>query len=334
MEYQKRSSDEKIIYATALLEICPISEIICGMIFTLSLCVGHFPILCHISEQIGIIALAGQSVSIGFYQLSRLYYCFAQEMVHGTHGYPEFLYVIMYMIGIMIVISSSVFPWFVHDFDIKCGINDKYQYYPLPDFQQTDQITSNWRNATGIILIIWDITTLWLYTYKVIQFRLKSKIQLQIKKRFMSILNRILILTLCYESGWICVMVLSIIQDQLAIIEVFYCVQCMTAVASFMMSYTIFLMQQHNTDRYRKFLNGLYESKLYYIGCCCFGRMIRNDLYSSNSMNSPNIEMEAEASTKAGIRIPRAPTTQSTIHEDMPYLETNIQSTLSTLSVN
>ena len=34
-------------------------------------------------------------------------------------------------------------------------------------------------------------------------------------------------------------------------------------------NYSMYLMQHHNTNQYRKFLKFLYISKLYYICCCC-----------------------------------------------------------------
>ena len=96
----------------------------------------------------------------------------------------------------------------------------------------------------------------------------------------MSILNRILILTLLYQIPYIALSVIVWIPPHEYIRPIIY------DIMAIMMSYSVFLMQSHNTKQYQKFLNILYCTKLYYIGCCCFGNMIKNDLYSSNSMNS------------------------------------------------
>ena len=59
---------------------------------------------------------------------------------------------------------------------------------------------------------------------------------------------------------------------------------------------------------YRKFLKILYKSKLYFIGCCCCGKMIRNDLYSTNSMNASvnvNEEIKAPSPTHKSFAMPK-----------------------------
>ena len=267
----------------------------------------HFPFFCHISGEIIYILLQSQGTSIGIYQLSRLYYCFAQEKVHNNNGYPRWLFIIMYTIGFGIMINATIVPWilFYDKYKLECGINNQYQYY------QTE-LKYSWSAAiwSYILLacfIIWDMMTLLLYSIKVIQFRfefnLRSKQDQDQKtsseatvERIMSILNRILVLTMLYEIPWVIYIAMKWIPyDTHWVLNVLLFINYFIVI--FMMSYSVFLMQSHNTKEYEKFLSILYERKLYYIGCCCFGNMIKNDLYSLNSMNSSIVDTK-EIETK------------------------------------
>ena len=110
----------------------------------------------------------------------------------------------------------------------------------------------------------------------------------------MSILNRIMVLTLFYQTGIFLYFILTVIKWYSNSKIIHFMRGCTYYLCSVMISYSIFLMQTHNTKEYTHFLKILYKSKLYYIGCCCCGNMIRNDLYSSHSMNSVSQETEVE----------------------------------------
>ena len=315
MELRRRNKDDTT-YANRYMKIWSIAVIICGTIFGCSYSVGYFQGFCNVSAQILTISISGQVTFLGCYQLSRLHYCFAQAKVHNRYGYSRCLFIILYIIGFSAFITAVIFPWLFTPFYIKCGINDNLQYYPFKQTFKSNpmQGTAIWINITIFLYILWDVTILLLYTCKVLQFNRKVAVEDNIKKRIMFILNRILILTLFYEIVFVFLGIVSVVQDNVDWEGMYVLVGFSYQFVSIVVSYSIFLMQSHNTDKYRKFLTILYTSKLYYIGCCCCGRMIRNDLYSSSSVHAPSQE-----------QTPKKP--ESTIFDtrDVSIVEVNIE---------
>ena len=60
---------------------------------------------------------------------------------------------------------------------------------------------------------------------------------------------------------------------------------------SISLSYSMILMQQHNTDKYKKFLKILYNYNLYHICCCCKSMIIyelESDVESKIEQNPDN----------------------------------------------
>ena len=65
---------------------------------------------------------------MGFYQLSRLYYCFSKNKIYSNKAYPNYLFIIMYIIGILLLFIGILSAWFGYIIIGKCGINNKFQY--------------------------------------------------------------------------------------------------------------------------------------------------------------------------------------------------------------
>ena len=264
-----------------------------GIIFGLLYFIGYFQILCKISSELINISFTGQAISMGFYQISRLHYCFAQATVYNQHGYPQYIFIIMYIIGGIMLVSSLIYPWIFSDVHIKCGINEHCQYYPFESMFKANEVNSGWVYIGSTTFILWDVTTLLLYSCKILNINRQKCFAKQIQKRIMSILNRIMILTLFYEIGFILSFITLVIHSFSDNNNSYTLNVISLLMTSVMISYSIFLMQSQNTDQYRKFLEILYKSRLYYIfGCCCCEKMITNDLYSSNSMNSPTDDQQ------------------------------------------
>ena len=290
-EYRKRQTATNTIWPNRHMKIWPIACMICGIISPSLNFIGYLPIMCNIVVFIQSLAMVFQAVFMGFYQLDRLYYCFAKAMVHSDHGYPHFVFIIMYFVGILAMINSIVFLPIVNQFDINCGINNKYEYYPLDATITTVtsiQHTKIWANITTFIALIWDVVTLLLYIWKVIQIHIDNSVKKVVKERVISILNRILIPTLFYEFAFLMILIVSAVNNfAVGLNDVKYILNHVSfAVAAVMMNYSMFLMQSYNTDEYYWFLSILHKYKVYFIGCCCFCYcMISNELNYKTNIN-------------------------------------------------
>eukprot|EP01084_Bolivina_argentea_P254969 428754_1 len=102
---------------------------------------------------------------MGFYQLSRLSYCFSKNEM-----YPKTLF-IMYNIGAILILISLVYPLLNGYIPTHCGIDQTYNYYvKYLDFQS--QTVYNILGVVAMfVYLLWDITTLLLYTFKIHSFK-------------------------------------------------------------------------------------------------------------------------------------------------------------------
>ena len=99
-------------------------------------------------------------LSMGFYQLSRLHYCFANSQIHSDKGYAKWVFIIMYTIGISLSIYLIVAGELAKGSDIfnaKCGINRQFEFYEY----SLDLVTTNLPNVytviIGVCFILWDL---------------------------------------------------------------------------------------------------------------------------------------------------------------------------------
>ena len=141
---------------------------------------------------------------MGFYQLSRLYYCFSNQQIHSNKGYPKCLFIIMYAMGIMVgigVVFSAKMWEGSNFFRTDCAINHDLVYH----YQHVDILSIDQKLAvpsvltTAFLLTVWDFSMLILYIHKIKGFRRFKEEQPDIFKRIMSILHKIFILTISYE---------------------------------------------------------------------------------------------------------------------------------------
>ena len=63
--------------------------ILCGFVAQLSYSLRSIPWLCVISAYLGTTFSFIQGLFMGLYQLYRLHYCFANESLQSTRGYPN-----------------------------------------------------------------------------------------------------------------------------------------------------------------------------------------------------------------------------------------------------
>ena len=111
----------KAILTTKALKIYSIIYILFGSITGLDLVVLYIN---GVIYSIFAIGLSYQFILMGFYQLSRLHYCFANEQIYSNNGYPNWLFIIMQSIGVICMIALA--PALIANQSITdCGIDGK-----------------------------------------------------------------------------------------------------------------------------------------------------------------------------------------------------------------
>ena len=109
-EWKKRKSKE-IKFTNKYLQIFSLSTIISGVFYGFFSTVASINRFCHFGYQMLSVSAVFQCLFMGFYQLSRLYYCFASTQIHSNKGYPNWLFIIMHIIGILGLILSIISVW-------------------------------------------------------------------------------------------------------------------------------------------------------------------------------------------------------------------------------
>ena len=210
---------------------------------------------------------------MGLFQLSRLYYCFANDKIHTKKGYPKWLFYVMVIWGILYFISSSLDNGVTAEaFFSKCEYDKNLNIYYYRIERLINQIWV-WSLLNRIAFLAWDLSTLCLFLHKIRSFtkqRSSNQAHAHVHQRVMSILYKISILTIFYELagtpgmlGEIYFQVWGWDRFSSALI---YASQVFWPVAT---SYAIVLMLEHNKKEYAIFLKRTYKYKLHWI-CCCF----------------------------------------------------------------
>eukprot|EP01084_Bolivina_argentea_P088650 160044_1 len=251
-----------------------------GILYTFIAIFKHTPHVCIIVRLSLIAIIVCQQVAMGFYQLSRLYYCFAKSKVHSNKGYPHYLFKIMYAFGILIILISILFPVLSCRF-AHCGMTPDFRYYPKDEFLLADQFVV-WK-ILPIMYVCWDVLTLLLYVVKVCTFKKHTHCQkIEVYNRIMFILRRVLILTIFYEIPVFLNIVIIFIyrkknigttekNNGLVVLRITYFF--LWGLTSIFLNISMFLMQQHNDNRYRRFLQTIQKlctKSQMNIVCCCF----------------------------------------------------------------
>jgi len=266
----------KLLSITCIIS-CFLYEI-CGVImFIPGFCVfsGYF-----ISISFNIVVLA-----MGFYQLHRLYYCFANEKVHSDKGYSKWIFVIMIIIGVLIGVYSSIAILFVQYpgghrvLNGKCAYNDKYEFeiYPFNYHLFGIKLSSlSYHAVRGCAFMIWDLCTLALYMVKIWGFKKYETEEPIVYKRIMSILHKIFILTIFYEV----INVMNVIGN--VFLRNPLHLLCLYQLFILSVCYSMYLMMDYNQKQYTKFLKMVYFLKLHWIFCCYWRYIIAEQLNELN----------------------------------------------------
>ena len=87
--------------------------IIAGTVHLILNVLEWIPISCTITSYLAVIFRVIFLISIVYYQIYKLYYCFANTQIHSDKGYPKWLFWIMYIFGIIVSIL-----WFISIFSV------------------------------------------------------------------------------------------------------------------------------------------------------------------------------------------------------------------------
>ena len=272
-ERRKRSQHDYPV-ASKSLSVFSYLCIIIGPIVSLIHGMAYLPGLCHVHHVLLAPIACLQVASMECYQLSRLYYCFSRNQVHSDKGYPKWVFWALFIVLLLwfILNNTASFNLFIH----KCYIqSDGASVFEGSDLFVVPNLGFFLANGSYAFL---EMTTVFLYWNKVRSLRkYQNEKDREINDRIQSILHRVLILTFLY----LIIAVFLLIYDfatGLAVTNGLVRQRAMGASRwSFMtlfISYSMFLMQDHNNSEYIRFLQFVnrYKCTLCF---CCFGSMVR-----------------------------------------------------------
>ena len=234
----------------------------------------YFKGICLITRNTYSVLFMTQCAAMECFQLSRLYYCFSKKQAYSDKGYPKWVFWFMYS-WLVLAVTSLVFAIQIMNPTTNCGINSKRRAFVTETVLVSVISPQQYVVLFPVLFlftIIMDVTTTFLYWNKVRSFRkFRSDKHNVIYQRIQSILQRVLILTFLYQIVGFWIYAVTLIVFQLFAVET---VTTFTIVESICMSYSMLLMQDHNTKEYKLFLRFLRRFKLYFCCCCCYGMVI------------------------------------------------------------
>ena len=304
-ELKKRKSEHaNVIFISKWLRIFSTICLVCGVLVGFCAMVQLLPGTCFLAWHIKHILIQTQVVTMGLFQLSRLYYCFSQSNTYTHMGYSNKLFIVMYGIGIAILLTSTTTVWF--KVPKYCGFDQEFRFV----FVETHHIIPNWIFSAieSLVYIIWDWTTLGLYIHKLRQcLKLNktkpntsdnNKVRNEIEDRVRSILARITICTCLYESVFIAFIVIVVIQVFVPFGDMQWNIhELFSSLTTISYSYGMVLMLEHNDTEYQTFLK-----YIYYV-CYCFRSQIGTELYMdelhlSNTVNQSSSKRSSDSTQK------------------------------------
>ena len=311
-EYEKRTSG--VTFTSQYLRIFSSITIWNGFISAILAILRLLPGFCLMDYSAIALLSGSQFVSMGFYQLSRLHYCFSNVQVHHNRGYPLWIFVLMIFIGSLSLISWIMLNTMAIALPSKCGyhrdFNIFWEYrestvlfegnvYDNEHYQRTYYL---WFIIHSVLGLLWDLTTLMLYCYKIWKISKIYRTQRDaVWKNVLLILHRIVILTVFYQ---ICLFLVVCVTAGLYSIPSSSStndagIHSMQQVLTFLtlqvaLSLSMYLMQEHNTKEYHQFLRLLRRCYLNYLCYCCCHQMVDRQLDEFALYESCHLELDKE----------------------------------------
>ena len=297
----KTRSQQSVKFTTTGLKIWSILCIASCFFIPLNGLLVNINIICMVSPLFVWISIMVMAISMGFYQLSRLHYCFANSQIHSDKGYSKCVFITMYTIGVFIAMNYMIAIEFVggHFFLSKCGINGKFEYYHREYKLIHTSVSSLYMMVIGGIFFSWDLFTLYLYILKIRTFRVYKDTNPPVYKRIKSILQKIYILTMFYQITGIISMTLTIMLTVLDLSMIQLILQRVNVYFMIcVMSAAMYLMMDHNVKEYLRFLKVIRFLRLNYL-CCGWRHFVLEQLEDLNE-NQEMIETQEVGQEKTG----------------------------------
>lgn len=185
-----------ISFATSSLKYFSIASIINACLFSVFYALVNIPGVC----LFGGFFVGGCGVAsflfIGFYQLSRLEYCFSKYSVYSSkiNGYSKYLFVFMYLWGTLIINIGFIFQMISQSgaslprFASKCEYDSSFNIYlyPIQLVHVPTEIEQIWYLLSLASLNIWDLCTL-------------RRLNTASAQKVMVVLYKIIVLTMFYQ---------------------------------------------------------------------------------------------------------------------------------------
>ena len=254
-EWKKRKEID-VKFTTKSLRLTSITCIIFGLVSNISFFFLWFDGLCIFTGWLANVSMYIQFLSMGFYQLSRLYYSFANDQIHSDKGYPKWIFITMIMFGIVIFIIYSISLMFDDPtgLNAECGINSKYEYQYFPINNNHQRLTLFGQFLSLLAYVVWDLITLSLYMVKIKVFNKYEKSEPIVYKRILSILYKIAIITLYYDISLLIGTVLTFIVHGFELIWFEWIAGVIGSGGTILYSVSIMLMMDYNSGLYGSFL--------------------------------------------------------------------------------
>ena len=293
----KMRKSENITLTTKYLALWSMTSMMAGSISLLFETLTELPGFCYVSRTASRAFLYLQPITIGFYQLSRLHYCFARNQVYSDKGYPDWLFITMFGVAIVLYVSEVIIS--IDRYVASCGINSAYQSYINYQYLRDKELFQFLMSIISGVFVIWDVITLILYIYKILLFtNSKYGKDDKVRNRILSILNKITIITLFYQVMSILIVIHWALLHAEHPNRLFD--RILTCLPQLLYGYSMYIMLDHNKKSYNCFLKILYRFRLYFVCYCCCKQMIFqqwNDIQlmeltitDDKQNNCPNIE--------------------------------------------
>ena len=298
----KKRKNPSAKFTTKSLKYTSISCIVSGFLANISWLLQWFNGLCLFMPWLGSLFMYIQYLSMGFYQLSRLYYSFANNQIHSDKGYPIWIFIIMVIFGIFSFFSYSISTMFERfaGLNIKCGINSNFESYWRPIINTHQSFIDFSIYGSMLLYIIWDLGTLLMYIAKIRLFKEYKHSQPIVYKRILSILYKITIMTLFYDMLFLMGVALSFflfIPDSDALVTA----ALIPRLGTLLYGVSMMLMMDYNSSLYGKFLQIIYKFKLHFCFCCCRFMILEQlkemEEENMNQMKQQEVEKSIETKT-------------------------------------
>jgi len=276
--WNRRSKD--VDFKAPALKWFSILTLLTNVLFLSHCLLNWFPYICYFNETarhlVGIFLL----LSLGLYQLSRLYYTFANKKV--LKSYPRWLFVVMISMAVIILVMNQIVS---NSITMHCGWEKQ-----SGSLQSLVMVHELWRIfdyrmmyilwvINFLLYIAWDLTTLMLFVWKLRSLPIPETIASDpVLVKIRRNITRIIILTIFYEIPFL-ISILSAIVIRV-ILKLDHSIKWTVFVEYFLdrtlsifMALSVYFMLQHNSKEYGIFLTWIVKFKLQFC-CCCYHRSV------------------------------------------------------------